>query len=696
MIDRIIQISHISVIDKNSQGNLFSVQSIDFNQTPLGSGGFGSVYKVTSINDGLEERFVLKIIAEPAVQDHTYDTIRFLHSKIKQRQAKYQLPFYHDIRELLGLPFLAFKGKREIDGGPVVGLLMYDLNRLQFQDLGSNDFDRSQYGSNSPGDRLYYAYTLAKALHWMHSVDFIHADITEDALWYSNLTKQIALIDFDAGYHSEIQEKPITWSKPSLLAGYVWNRLSALVDRSKLDISTNDRIAEENLRIARGVFQLIAGFSPYFFLTSTDNKVITGYLRSSEWPEANTDSDYFNPANEMAYHGMVRMLQHLESHGFSELNSMFVRVFNKGFRNAKYRPTAMKWKELLFRYGASLDLKPVILEFVSDRKQVYSKDEVVTFRWKVTRFNRIYLDGQLMDIGVTTHSKTFQKESIVELRIENDFGSVGESIRILAEKRQPVPVYFEVSKEFRDSLDPVVVSWKFDLATEVVLVNTGERFDAEGTTELAPTEPTKYIFRAQGFFDEVWEREVQLDVVRPSIDRFMVDVNLEHGINNVDVLWKTSHAETVEIFPKLGVVDTEGLAHVNIYDETHFRIVAKGIFGSAEQQIEAHPFPVPVIKQLILEVPAIETKLQVDLSPLSLPSSLLEVNEMLLRNSLKIPEEMLDPKDLHLQMTYPEIPLHDDQIRKYGEEKISISTIYDQIKRIIHKKLKQYEPDEIH
>ena len=108
MIKSLSEIRGISVIDQNQSNNLYSFSEIKFEEKEVGSGGFGSVHKVHSIDGINKDRYVIKIFTNEEKKDHAYEVIQLLHEKLKARQSKTGLPVFHEFPELLGLPFLGF------------------------------------------------------------------------------------------------------------------------------------------------------------------------------------------------------------------------------------------------------------------------------------------------------------------------------------------------------------------------------------------------------------------------------------------------------------------------------------------------------------------------------------------------------------------------------------------------------------
>ena len=124
MIKSITEIKSITVIDQNQSNNLYSFSEVGFDENEVGSGGFGSVHKVHSIDGLNKDSYVIKIFTNEEKKEHAYEVIKLLHDKLKSRQNATGLPVFHEFPELLGLPFLAFKGYDKISEKECIGFLI--------------------------------------------------------------------------------------------------------------------------------------------------------------------------------------------------------------------------------------------------------------------------------------------------------------------------------------------------------------------------------------------------------------------------------------------------------------------------------------------------------------------------------------------------------------------------------------------
>ncbi len=687
MIKSISNITDISVIDQNGINDILSLSKIDFDDNPIGSGGFGSVHKVNSIDGKTQSNFVLKVFTDEASKQHAYDVIKLLHDKLKKRQHHTKVPTYHDLPELLGLPFMVFKGYDSISEKHCVAFLMYNLNQLGYEDYGSDTANLSEYKNLSIPDKLYLAYQLTKTVDFLHNIEFIHADISENSLWFNANRVQLSIIDYDSGYHIDSQGKPSTVGKVGHWIGSTFrNIIGQKKDSSSL--TTLDRLYEEYWVLANAVFEVIFGVMPFFFLSDTDDETKKKYLKDNEWPNIDYSSPLFNTANQQQHQTVISFIEQLESAGAKNLIDAFKRVFNKGYKNENQRLTSTEWKTLLTELNEGLDNTPLIKSFTSNKTTIDKKNENVNFSFDTQKYNALYLDGKLLPLHNTEPTPISLLDSKeIELKVKNDFGEVQETITIQANKVEPEILNFEASKLLRDSLLPINLTWRVSNVKSIQITNVNQTFEGNGNVDVEPTEKTKYCLTALGFFDQKVTKELLIDVVSPKINFFTWEVNLEHGIDNVDLKWETEDTQNVEITPNVKETMSNGLAHVPISRETTFKLIAKGLFNSVEKEITAHPFPVPVVKQIFAEAPKIELKTNIETKHLAIPGELLKTNNIKFTNSVHFNNLDLNSTELSSALEFPKFENENYLIEKYSKEKIKITDIYQNVLEKINNRL---------
>jgi len=686
MIKSLSNITDISVIDQNGSNDILTFSKIEFDDNALGSGGFGSVHNVQSIDGISKSELVLKIFTDEEHKQHAYDVIRLLHHKLKKQQSISKTPIYHDFPELLGLPFLVFKGYDNITEKHCVAFLMYNLEKLSFEDYGSDNAELTEYKSLSIPDKLYLAYQLTKTIEFLHQIEFIHADLSENSLWFNSNRVQLSIIDYDSGYHFDSQGKPTTVGKVGHWIGSTFrNIIGQKKDSSEL--STLDRLYEEYWVLANATFEVIFGVMPFFFLSDTDDNTKQEYLREYEWPNIDHSSPLFNKVNSEQHKAIISFIQQLENAGAAELISAFKTVFNKGYKNETKRLTSIEWKNLLLNLNQSLENKPLIKNYASNKASINKKDEEVNFSFTVQKHNAVYLNDKLVPLNQNSITLPLEDSCRILLKAVNDFESVEEFIEIKAIKVEPKISLFEASTQLRNTKSPVELNWLVNSAKEVSISGLIDSFGNQGTTNVEPVSKTTYILSAIGYFDEKVTKELTIDVIAPLIKVFTWEINLNEGIDNVDLFWETDEAQSVEIIPNVTESSPNGLAHVPINKETVFKLIAKGLFSSVEKEITAHPFPVPIVKQIFAEAPKIEINSNIDFSESKLPKELFSTNNIQFSNNVQFNNLEVISTELKSSLEFPEIENENTLIRRFSKEKISLSDIYDSVLNKIYKRL---------
>jgi len=606
MIKSLSNIIDLSTIDQNGENDILSFSKVDFNDSALGSGGFGSVHRVQSIDGISQKEFVLKIYTDEEKKQHAYDTIKLLHDKLKKNQFKTGIPVYHDLPELLGLPFAVFKAYDSISDQHCVAFLMYNLNELNYEDYGSDNVNLTDYKKLRIPDKLYLAYQLTKTIDFLHKIQFIHFDIKPDSLFFNSGRIQLAIIDYDSGYHFDEQDKPSTVGS---ITHWISGRFRNIIGKTKSvdEFNTLDRLREEYWQLANGVFEIVFGVMPFFFLSDVDDNTKQAYLKEFEWPTIDYTSPLFNKSNTQQHQSIVSIISELEKGVAADLIHAFKRVFNKGYKDETKRLTSTEWKDLLLSLNQSLESNSDIINFTSNKSKITRKNENVEFNLNVRKYNALYLDDKLIPIDTSSVTIAIKDKSEVCLKAVNDFDVVESILEIDAIKVQPEIVEFISSKAVRDSLSPVKISWRTSNVDRVELLSFGDDFSAIDNVNVEPVQKTPYTLKVFGYFDEIIEETIYIDTVKPIIKYFESDVNLNFGIDNVDLKWDLQNVESFKFTPEIDSMEMKGVAHIKLSKETEYRLDVKGLFEDKSISINATPFPLPVIG--FRQMPIIDVKL---------------------------------------------------------------------------------------
>ena len=239
----------------------------------------------------------------------------------------------------------------------------------------------------------------------------------------------------------------------------------------------------------------------------------------------------------------------------------------------------------------------------------------------------------------------------------------------------------------RDSLDPIELSWSVENAKTITISNTDKLSFKDDSVKVKPKVETSYVLTAVGFFDEEITSEITIDVIKPIIESFIWEINLDIAINNIDLNWQTTYTESVEILPNVKEINPIGTAHVIINKETIFKLIAKGLFSNIEKEITAQPFPVPVVKQIFAEAPKIEITTNIDLKGVNFPKELLTVNNIQFSNEVHFNNLEIDSTELKNTLDFPLFKYENVLEKKIYRKKITVTDIYKRVIKKINKKL---------
>ncbi len=636
MNNTLSNISELSLIDNIVYSDFTQLESLEYSDKPIGSGGFGTVYET------LNPLYVVKILNEETARDHAYDTIKLLYSKIKSYPLEQGAFILQDFPELIGLPFAVFKAYDSIKQDVVTVLLMHNLIKNGFIDLGGESSQTIRIKQLKPEDKFILCYQLTKVIDFLHNIKFIHSDLSDNSIWINPDKNQIALIDYDSGYHYDKQSNPNTIGKISQWLDGTFKKLFSFanqkspVEKSK-SLTVKDRLDSEYWILANAIFELIFNTNPYFFLIDADHQTKIDYSNSYHWPNIDTTSHLFQKQNEKAYNKINQNLQSFIEFGLESLVNSFSKVFGKGYNLPEVRLSANEWKEILYKICVHVDKSyPSITIFESNKTNIYSNKEEVLFKWNGERYNKSYLNGKLVPYNKNQLFMTFPDSQKVTLVLVNDFREDIEEIYINAVKVDPEILVFKANKYVRDDMAPIVLDWNTKNVDHVFISSSNNKLLPLDSVNVEPTDLTIYTLTVVGHFGQKVIKELSLDVIYPKILEFSFEVNLHKGLNNVDIKWVTEYAEKVILVPLAGERVANGLEHISISGELQFTLTAIGHFKSVKKELIAEPFGVPKIRQIETPMPNFQITNIINTENLKAPNFLIKLSEIKFVNQIVI------------------------------------------------------------
>jgi serine/threonine protein kinase len=583
-----------------------AINTISLEDQHIGKGAFGKVHRLTKVNDDELEGYVLKVIDEPNFIDETFKTLKFLHDKIQSKEKSFNKSYLEEFPELAGLPFIIFKAQDWDTGLNVSGFLMRNLTECGYEDLGSDDWNIKQYIQKVGfEEKLYLGYRLVKVLKFLNELNFIHCDLKDYSIFINKSQNRLALIDFDGGYNFDKQNSALTIGAINAWAGKL---IKSFIKQGKgaSDLSKQDRIDEEKWNVASALFQILFGIPQYSFLRSMEDESIEKYLIDNRWPNIDANFDYINQPNIPFFKTVNDTLNDLKAEGLNDLVAYFERTFNEGHSKPAKRSTTDQWLKTIEAICKQFVGEPQIKSFTSDKTKVTSNEELIKFNWKLSLTKAAYLRGEFISPFELDSYLSINDTEEISIKAINEFGSHKESILINANKIEPKIIRFNSDIQKRVDNYPVTLSWHCSNCKHVLITKHQGNLSAEAELVVDPREKTEYTLKAVGYFDQITEASVFIDVETVLINNFRYQINIEKGIENIDLFWSVENAQEIRIEPRVGSVSSNGQYSISISGPTVFKISAQGYFDKKEFDIEAKPFPIPIIKSLFVPAPILQ------------------------------------------------------------------------------------------
>lgn len=634
------------------QGRLFGeiefLNQLSYKEEVVKTGGFANIHHVVSVNGNERGDLLLKMYHQGEHAAHAYSSIKQLHLKLKKNQSKSGVYAYQENPTLIGLPFSVFKSIDEITGELLVGMVMYDLSQLGFFDYGDEEIRNDLVVGL---DGILFSYQIARTIQFLHSLDFIHSDLKAASIFINPKSQVLCIIDFDSGFHYKTQSKPSTKGS---ISGWI-RKIGFLNKFIDLIGGTDSEGYEQFLHneiwsLSAAIFQLLTGQnSPYSFLTTLDDSQKEKYIKKIGWPTFKRDLKLFNENAQQSIAEIQEMLKTYEEAGLIGIEAAFRTSFNDAFFDSEKAVKPKEWISIFEGLLPEFQLIPVVQSLDSDKKQIDFANENVIVRWEASNVDYVTIGKKVSLVGQNQFQISIPKEQEIEVTFHNFYTTSTKSISISANRRFPQIDFFRSEVSIRKDESPVLLAWQVSNAYKVNINGVKGLDSKKGEFYVKPVVPTTFKLQCEGGFGEISEAEVFVDIVRPQIEQFSYEINLDHGLDNVDLKWKVTDAISVEISPVIGEVHFEGVSHVQIKDEKEFTLAAKGLFFSDSKVIKAKPFPLPVIRELMVEFPKIDLNAKVNLIPLRVPDPMYRYNQIKFQNGVDVLPTEIKYFDGHIE-----------------------------------------------
>ncbi len=471
-----------------------SVTSVEIPDDNEYRGGFGKIYKCLKINGkSPKQSQLIKLFF--ITDGNNINTIQKLQQKLKKKNEELVhsgeslLEMYP---ALLAIPQFSFEGVWNSE--KVVGYSANNLSEKGFFDfkniLDDDNLYDDFYTVFKLEEKYIIAYQLIKALNFLSSLGYVHADIKDDAIFINTNKKTCALIDFDSGavfdHRNASNEEPTTigtiqdWLAPEILDQIGKN----IQDLNEVRVN----IFTDTWSVATALFCIFFEYHPFNFLNEITKKQFKSYFSKHKWPEVEKGND------------MEQILGYYHKVLPKELKKAFEITFNEGYAKPVLRYTYEQWEQAFM----SIHEPPEIV-FFNPKTYEIEKKENITLSWEVSGANKVFLNGTDVT-NLKEYSVSPTRNTEYELKAINAFGKeVCEKSIIITSDKPPKIIDFnyrivnKIKNEFQ-------LTWKIENAHRIFLypeigeVTQKENYKIKGIGT--------FVLKAESYFGAKTEKSI--------------------------------------------------------------------------------------------------------------------------------------------------------------------------------------------
>ena len=582
-------ISNIDFLTSGICNEYSSIRSIDIDDNPFASGGFGVVYHCISINGvSPSTQQVIKILFDSNENSHKgYLTIQSLQKKILNEVNLLNnsgKKFVDEYPALIGCPQFSFSGI--LDGKKVLGYSANNLKLLGFDDFEevlTDESKRRLYQNLSLIDKLSIAYKLAQSFELLRKFLYIHADFKSEALFINIKKLQCAIIDFDSGAVMQSdKDKPTTWGTPQdwLAPEIIEQFATGHMSRKKADdlIPVKVDLYSDMWSVAICIHYLIFTFHPFCFFTEISPRSINEFSKAkTTFPDLPVGFIFFNPKRLSLYNEFYK--PYFNKNLPLEVRNKLSNAFSLGCTNPQSRVSYSQWKLVL----RSTQKPPKIISLSADLYKVDTK-KPVSISWQVENASSIYLN----DIDVSefkSYLLQINRDSIITLTAKNAIDSISKDVKIEVSKDKPIIKEFKSNlvQNYVQSNTTIILSWVVDGFEQLEINNgIGDVSKIQNIQIEAPRKDTTFELKATSYFGQVSIMHINFTVNKasPTIHYFSASkITLLDKNDSVILSWNINNASIIDIDQGIGDVTSKKSISINPRQETTYTIKATSYFG---------------------------------------------------------------------------------------------------------------------
>lgn len=588
---RMAKINGIKSLSSGIHTEFSSVSSIEIEDKPFASGGFGEVYHCKNVN-GKKTTVsqVIKIFIDVnGSAKKGYDTIQKLQKEIKVEATELKIKskqFDDEYVGLLGCPQFSFEG--ELNGKKVFGYSANNLKTLgfeEFKDILQDPLLLKKYQKIPLQDKLLIAYHIVRSFDFLYSVQYIHADFKSEALFVNLSKKQCAIIDFDSGsVMQSVNDKPTTWGTPQdWLAPEIFEQFATGLNNrgnAKDPIPVKVDLLSDMWSVAVCIHYLIFTFHPFFYFSEISQRSLKKYtLENYKFPNIDKRFPFLTKNQQLLNLHNGFYTNYFHSQLPQELKDKFIQTFTKGCLNSSARTSYGQWKSVL----KITQSPPIINYFKVDRTQVIDKNPIIA-EWSVDNASILLLNNKDVS-GNKKISLPIRQDTELTLTAKNPFGDVSKKIKLSVSKDKPTIVYFrsDVPNNFIQSKDKIKLSWDVTGFEKIEIIGIGDVSNRKSISVNPPKKDTVIVLQATSYFGQVSTQKISFTVNKkpPIIQFFQSSTNTVFDKNKpAELSWSIFNAALIEIDNGIGDVTNKKSVRVIPARDTTYTIRATSFFGA--------------------------------------------------------------------------------------------------------------------
>ncbi len=568
-----------------------SISSLEMEDKPFASGGFGEVYHCKKVN-GKKTTIpqVIKIFIDVnGSAQKGFRTIQNLQTQVEKKSNELKQnakKFSDQYVGMLGCPQFSFEG--ELNGKKVFGYSANNLKSLGFEEFKDVLQDPSllkKYQKLPLPDKLLIAFHIVKSFDFLYGIGYIHADFKSEALFVNLSKKQCAIIDFDSGSVMKSKsDKPTTWGTPQdWLAPEIFEQFAiGLNNRSnaKDPIPVKVDLLSDMWSVAVCIHYLIFTFHPFFYFSEISQRSLKKFIQGGyAFPNINNRFPYLTKNQQLLQlHGGF-YTNYFRSQLPQEIKEKFIQTFTSGCLNPSSRTSYSQWKSVL-RVTQS---PPTINYFRVNKTKIEDKKPLIA-EWSVDNASVLLLNNK----DVTGNKKTslsIKKDTELTLKAKNPFGEVFKKIKVSVSKDKPSIKFFKsnVPNNFIQSKNKIKLSWDITGFDKIEITGIGNVTNKKSTTINPPRKDTSLVLQATSYFGQTSRQAIFFTVNKklPIIQFFKSSINTIFNKNRpAELSWNIYNAASIEIDNDIGNVTNKKRISVTPKRDTTYTIKAASFFGA--------------------------------------------------------------------------------------------------------------------